>query len=74
MTRREFARLPALGAAGAAALAAQNAQQPTAPPRTGPPNIIFVMADQMTPFMTGPYGQKAAHTPHHSAVAGPYRV
>jgi choline-sulfatase len=63
MTRREFARLPVLGAAGAAQLGAQQS------PRKGLPNIIFVMADQMTPFMTGPYGQKVAHTPHLDALA-----
>jgi choline-sulfatase len=63
MTRREFAKIPVLGAAGVAPLAAQ--QQP----RKGPPNIIFVMADQMTPFMTGPYGQKIAHTPHIDSLA-----
>src|SRR5579862_9207327 len=67
MTRREFAKLPAFGAAGA--LAAQQNVRQSAQPRKGPPNIIFVMADQMTPFMTGPYGQKAAHTPHIDALA-----
>jgi choline-sulfatase len=66
MTRREFAKLPAFGAAGATALAAQ---QPARQSRRGPPNIIFFMADQMTPFMTGPYGQKAAHTPNLDALA-----
>jgi choline-sulfatase len=65
MTRREFAKLPAFGAASAAAFAQPAAQQP----RKGLPNIIFVMADQMTPFMTGPYGQKIAHTPHLDALA-----
>jgi len=63
MTRREFAKLPALGVAGSAAAAAQPQ------PRAGLPNIIFVMADQMTPFMTGPYGQKVARTPNLDALA-----
>lgn len=74
MTRREFTKLPAFGAAGATALAAQ-AQQPSRQPRTGPPNIIFFMADQMTPLMTGPYRHKAAHTPHlHSLAPGRARA
>src|ERR1051326_8906512 len=68
MTRREFAKLPAFGAAGASALAAQQNVRQSAPAK-GLPNIIFVMADQMTPFMTGPYGQKAAHTPNLDALA-----
>jgi choline-sulfatase len=58
MTRRDFARLPAFGAAAALPAPAQ-----------GLPNVIFVMADQMTPFMTGPYGQKAARTPHLDSLA-----
>jgi choline-sulfatase len=61
MTRREFAKLPAF--------AAQLSAQQPAQPRKGPPNIIFVMADQMTPFMTGPYGQKVARTPHIDSLA-----
>ena len=34
------------------------------------PNIIFFLADQMTPFMTSPYGQKVARTPHLERLAG----
>ncbi len=34
-----------------------------------PPNILFIMADQVTPFMIGPYGQKAARTPHLDRLA-----
>jgi choline-sulfatase len=66
MTRREFTRLPVSGAAAATAFAAQ---QPASQGRKGLPNIIFVMADQMTPFMTGPYGQKIARTPNLDALA-----
>ncbi|HTM49126.1 MAG TPA: choline-sulfatase [Bryobacteraceae bacterium] len=67
MTRRDFARLPAFGAAPALPSPAQAQRRAAA---GGPPNIIFFMADQMTPFMTGPYGQKLAHTPHLDALAG----
>jgi choline-sulfatase len=34
-----------------------------------PPNILFILADQLTPFMTGPYGCKAARTPHLDRLA-----
>lgn len=33
------------------------------------PNILLVMADQMTPFMTSPYGHPAAQTPAMEALA-----
>ncbi len=33
------------------------------------PNILVVMADQMTPFMTGPYGHPVAQTPAMDALA-----
>jgi choline-sulfatase len=33
------------------------------------PNIVFIMADQMTPFMTSPYGQKVARTPNLERLA-----
>jgi arylsulfatase A-like enzyme len=33
------------------------------------PNIIFFMADQLTPFMTSPYGQKVAQTPNMQRLA-----
>jgi choline-sulfatase len=34
-----------------------------------PPNILFIMADQVTPFMLGPYGQKVARTPNLDQLA-----
>ena len=34
-----------------------------------PPNILLIMADQMTPFMTGPYGQRVARTPNLDRLA-----
>ena len=55
MRRREF-----VGAL-AAPLAAGGC--PAAPSPSGLPNIVLIMADQMTPFMTRPYGQKIAVTP-----------
>lgn len=51
----------------AAPLAA--APQTNPPQSGGPPNIIFIMADQMTPFMTSPYGQSVAHTPNLRRLA-----
>jgi len=33
------------------------------------PNILMVMADQMTPFMTSPYGHPTAQTPAMEALA-----
>ena len=59
MTRRHFF---GLNAALPVALAA---------PRTGPrpPNILFIISDQMTPFMTGPYGCRVAKTPNLDRLA-----
>ena len=55
------------------ALAASLLQGQPAPVRTEatkpPPNILFIMADQVTPFMLGPYGQKVAHTPNLDELA-----
>jgi choline-sulfatase len=55
------------------ALAASLLQGQAAEARTGttkpPPNILFIMADQVTPFMLGPYGQKVAHTPNLDQLA-----
>ncbi len=65
MTRRDFVQLPA-----AAPLATVgSAAQPRAPKTGGPPNIVFILADQMTPFMTCPYGQKIAITPNLDRLA-----
>lgn len=33
------------------------------------PNILFIMVDQLTPFMIGPYGQRAAITPNLDRLA-----
>jgi choline-sulfatase len=46
------------------------AGQTAAPARGGkPPNILFILVDQMTPFMIGPYGQRAAITPNLDRLA-----
>ena len=34
-----------------------------------PPNILFILVDQMTPFMTGPYGSRVARTPNIDRLA-----
>ena len=33
------------------------------------PNILFIMADQMTPFLTGAYGHPVVQTPHLDRLA-----
>lgn len=35
----------------------------------GPPNILLVMADQLSAFATGPYGNRDVLTPHLDALA-----
>jgi choline-sulfatase len=62
MTRRGFVQLPA-ATMGAGKIAVQKSEP------TGLPNIVFVLVDQMTPFMTSPYGQKIAHTPNMERLA-----
>src|SRR5947209_49215 len=65
VTRRQFF------AANAAipALQAQTAPRPAAPTGPKPPNILFILVDQMTPFMTGPYGSRIAKTPNLDRLA-----
>jgi len=67
MTRRGFVQLPAATLA-AGPLSAQQRPAAGAGP-AGRPNIVFFLVDQMTPFMTGPYGQKVAHTPNMDRLA-----
>jgi len=66
--RREFMKTPVQGALAASLLQGQPAEV-----RSGvaepPPNILFIMADQVTPFMLGPYGQKVARTPNLDQLA-----
>lgn len=72
MTRRTLMQLPAaataaLGANASPAPAAQ--ERGTAASGSPRPNILFLMVDQMTPFIIGPYGQKAAITPNLDRLA-----
>jgi choline-sulfatase len=66
MTRRNFCSLPAALPAAAAAQPGSS-QTPRKGPR--PPNILFIVSDQMTPFMTGPYGSRVAKTPNLERLA-----
>ena len=64
MTRRSFLATPSAAAAAQTAL--------PGPRNTGgvkPPNILFFLVDQLTPFMTGPYGQRVAITPNMDRLA-----
>ncbi|HLJ17023.1 MAG TPA: choline-sulfatase [Bryobacteraceae bacterium] len=63
MTRRTFLHTPV------AAAAQSSLSKPASTSASAPPNILLLMADQMTPFMTGPYGQRAAHTPNLDRLA-----
>ena len=42
------------------------APSPARPPK---PNILLVMADQLAPFQTGPYGNREVKTPHLDRLA-----
>jgi choline-sulfatase len=67
MTRRTLMQLPA---AAAVVRPGANAAQAAAPVRGArPPHILFIMVDQMTPFMIGPYGQRSAITPNLDRLA-----
>ena len=62
MTRRSFVQIPA----GAPLLS----QAPSARQSRGaPPDILFILLDQLTPFMIAPYGQRAARTPNLDRLA-----
>src|SRR5512137_1353511 len=64
LTRRSFLATTAAGPA------VQSAGQPAAGRAAGkPPHILFILVDQMTPFMIGPYGQRAAITPNLDRLA-----
>lgn len=68
MNRRDFMKTPVQTTLAASLLQGQSAEARSEPAKK-PPNILFIMADQMTPFMIGPYGQKVAHTPHLDQLA-----
>jgi choline-sulfatase len=65
VTRRQFfavnAALPALQAQTPRPAATASASRP--------PNILFILVDQMTPFLTGPYGSRVAKTPNIDRLA-----
>ncbi len=65
-------QMPAALAAGTSietANAAQSAAPPAQAAKGKQPNIIFIMVDQMTPFMMSSYGQRAAITPNLDRLA-----
>ena len=64
MTRRTLMQLPAGVAVRPAAASAAQASG-----GRRPPHILFILVDQMTPFMIGPYGQRAAITPNIDRLA-----
>ncbi|MFB3830044.1 MAG: sulfatase-like hydrolase/transferase, partial [Bryobacteraceae bacterium] len=64
MTRRTLMQLPAAAAVRPETTAAQPAKG-----NGKPPHILFILVDQMTPFMIGPYGQRAAITPNLDRLA-----
>jgi choline-sulfatase len=66
LTRRDFLASTAVTPAVAAA---QSAPAAASKPSGKPPHILFIMVDQMTPFMTSVYGQKAAITPNLDRLA-----
>src|SRR5438477_13030606 len=70
MTRRTLMQLPAAAAAPSLNADANAAAAQSTPANGGrKPHILFLMVDQMTPFMIGPYGQRAAITPNLDRLA-----
>ncbi len=71
MNRREFMETSVQGGLTTSLLRGRTSV--TAKGRQGSgaskPNILFIMADQVSPFMLGPYGQKVAHTPNLDRLA-----
>jgi len=63
MKRRDFLRSTGAAAAGLTLLGA------AAPPRADRPNILLVLADDMTWHDCAPYGSRQARTPHMAALA-----
>src|SRR5436190_6667805 len=67
LTRRNFLATTAVTPAVAAVQGAPASS--TAKSSAKPPHILFILVDQLTPFMTSPYGQKAAITPNLDRLA-----
>ena len=63
-----FSRRRLLAGAATAPVAASAGWKP---PRqqNRQPNIILILVDQLTPFMTSPYGHNVAHTPNLDRLA-----
>lgn len=68
MNRRDFMKAP-VQTTLAAGLLRGGAAEARSQSAGAPPNILFIIADQVTPFMLGPYGQKIAHTPNLDELA-----
>jgi choline-sulfatase len=68
LTRREFVTASSAMAAGAL-LAASGRKTACAANRRQEPNILLIIADQMTPFLTGVYGHPVVKTPNLEKLA-----
>jgi choline-sulfatase len=68
MNRREFIQTP-VQTALAAGLLSTRPSGARSMQSDSPPHVLLIMADQVTPFMLGAYGQKAAHTPNLDRLA-----
>lgn len=66
MTRRTLMQMP--GALGLAPSGGAAASQ-SAAGGGRPPHILFILVDQMTPFLTSPYGERAAIMPNVDRLA-----
>lgn len=66
VTRREFLKRSAAGAAGLAATARAHGAPA---PRPAPPNIVFIIADDLGYNDLGCYGQQRIQTPHLDQIA-----
>lgn len=68
MDRRRFMKLSAgvvCGLSSARAVSAKRAEKT----RSNRPNVLLIIADQMTPRLTGLYGHAVVKTPHLNALA-----
>jgi len=68
MNRRDFMRL-STGLVGGIAFAGNVPVKSAEKQNGGKPNVLLVVADQMTPLLTGVYGHPVVKTPHLNALA-----